>query len=185
MLEHRWCSVQVAWPNRLRHSPHRCRTCPKRHYLSTNHYQGDRQCCTSRRYNHQRCPQGGELLPTPLQIKPPPGVVQVHRTAEDLPLEGGEMVANPSVTPEVRRGRRVHSCHVRRAICPPGQCPVFHHQWHLKEPSLSMEVGQGSPSTIPCDWWQNFTAVVGRRTWSMCSGSTTNSMLPPLRRQNG
>ena len=41
------------------------------------------------------------------------------------------------------------------------------------------------PSAILCDWQQNFTAVVGRRTWSICSGSTTNSMLPPLRRQNG
>ena len=31
----------------------------------------------------------------------------------------------------------------------------------------------------------NFTAVVGRRTWSMCSGSITNTTLPPLRRWNG
>ena len=78
---------------------------PKQCCLSANHYQGDWQCCTSRRYNCQRSPQGGKLLPTPQQIKLPPGVVQVHRTKEDLPLEGGEMVANPSVTPEVRRGR--------------------------------------------------------------------------------
>ena len=34
-------------------------------------------------------------------------MAQVHRTVEDLPLEGGEMVANPSVTPEVHRGRQV------------------------------------------------------------------------------
>ena len=185
MLGHRWHNVQAAWPNGLRHSPLQCHTCPKWHCLSANHYQGSWQCCTSRRYNCQRSPLGGEWLLTPLQIKLPPGAAQVHRTMEDLPLEGREMVADPSVTPEVRRGMRVHSCHVRRAICPPGQCQVFHHQRHLKEPSLSMEVSQGLPSMIPCDWWQNFAGMVGRRTWSMCSGSTTNSTLPPLRRQNG
>ena len=132
-----------------------------------------------------KSPLGGESLMTPLQIKPPPGVAQAHMTAEDLPLEGGEMVANPSVTPEVHRGRQVCSHRVRRAICSPGQNQVFHHQWHLKEPSLSTEVGQGLPSTIPRDWQQDFAVVVGRRTWSMCSRSTTNTTLPPLRRQNG
>ena len=179
MLEHRRCSIQAAWPNRLRHSPHRCCTCPKWHSLSANHYQGGWQCHTSRRYNRQRSPQGDELLLTPQQIKLPLGEVQVHRTAEDLPLEGREMVANLSVTPEACS----HS--VRRAICPPGQRQVFHHQRHLKEPSLSGEVGQGPPSLIPHDWWQNFAAVVGRRTWSMCFRSITNTTLPPLRRWNG
>ena len=105
MLEHRQHSVQVAWPNGLRHSPRQCCTHPKWHCLSANHYQGGRQCRTSKQYNCQRSPQGGELLPTPQQIKPPLGVAQVHRTMEDLPLEGGETVANLSVTPEVRRGR--------------------------------------------------------------------------------
>ena len=185
MLEHRWRSFQAAWPNGLRHSPRRRRVHPKWHCLSTNHYQGGWQHRTSRWYNCQRSPQGGELLPTPRQIKPPLGAAQVHRTTEDLPLEGGEMVTDPSVTPEVCRGRRVHSRCIRRAICPPGQCQVFHHQQHLKEPSLSMEVGQGPPFVIPYDWWQNFAAVVGRRTWSMCSGSITNTTLPPLRRRNG
>ena len=185
MLEHRWCSVQVAWPNGFRHSPHRCRACPKWCCLSANHYQGGWQHRTSRRYNCQRSPQGGELLPTPRQIKLPPGAAQVNRTMEDLPLEGGETVADPSVAPEVHRERQVRSCHIRRAICPPGQCQVFHHQRHLKEPSLSMEVGQDLPSAIPCDWRQNFAVVVGRRTWSMCSGSISNTMLPPLRRWNG
>ena len=169
---------------RRRHSPRQCRVCPKWCCLSTNHYQGSQQCCTSRWYNCQRSPPGGELLPTPWQIKLPLGVAQVHRTAEDLPLEGREMVANLSVTPEACRGRQVRSCHVRRAICPPGQCQVFHHQRHLKEPSLSGEVGQGLPSMIPCDWRQNFAAVVGRRTWSMCFGSITNTTLPPSRRWN-
>ena len=79
----------------------------------------------------------------------------------------------------------MHSHCVRRVICPPGQCQVFHHQRHWKEPSLSGEVSQGPPSAIPRDWRQNFTVLVGRRTWSMCSGSTTNSTLPPLRRPNG
>ena len=185
MLGHRWRSVPAAWPNGLRHSPLWHHMCPKWCCLSANHYQGGQQCCTSRRYNRQRSPPGGELLLTPLQIKPPPGAVQVHRTVEDLPLEGGEMVADLSVAPEARRGMRVHSGHIRRAICPPGQHQVFHHKRHLKEPSLSMEVSQGPPSAIQCDWQQNFTVVVGRRTWSMCSGSTTNSTLPPLRRWNG
>ena len=185
MLEHRRRSVQAAWPNGLRHSPRQHHVCPKRRRLSANHYLGGWQCRTSRRYNCQRSPQGGELLLTPRQIKPPRGAAQVHRTMEDLPLEGGEMVADPSVTPEVHRGRRVRSCHIRRVICPPGQRQVFHHQQHLKEPSLSMEVGQGPPSVIPYDWRQNFAAVVGRRTWSTCSGSITNTTLPPLRRWNG
>ena len=185
MLGHRWHSVLAAWPNRLRHSPRRCCVCPKQCRLSTNHYLGGQQCCTSKWYNHQRSPQGGESLPTPPQMKLPPWAVPVHRTAEDLPLEGGEMVADPSVTPEVCRGRQVHSRHIRRAICPPGQRQVFHHQQHLKEPSFSMEVGQGLPSVIPCDWWQDFSVLGGRRTWSMCFGSITNTTLPPLRRQNG
>ena len=79
----------------------------------------------------------------------------------------------------------MRSHRVRRVICPPGQCQVFHHQRHWKEPSLSGEVSQGPPSAIPRDWRQNFTVLVGRRTWSMCSRSTTNSTLPPLRRPNG
>ena len=105
---------------------------------------------------------GRGVASNPSADKTAPGAVHVHRTAEDLPLEGGEMVADPSVTPEACRGRRVCSHCIRRAICPPGQCPVFHHQWHLKEPRLSMEVSQGPPSVIPCDWQQNFAAVVGR-----------------------
>ena len=100
-------------------------------------------------------------------------------------LQGREMVADLSVTPEVCRGRRVHSRHIRRAICPLGQRQVFHHQQHLKEPSLSMEVGQGLPSVILSDWWQDFAALGGRRTSSMCSGSITNTTLPPLRRRIG
>ena len=83
------------------------------------------------------------------------------------------------------RRRLVCSRHVRRVICPPGQHQVFHHQRHLKEPCPSMEVSQGPPSTIPHDWQQNFAAWGGRRTLSMCSGSTTNTMLPPLRRRSG
>ena len=158
---------------------------PKRHRLSTNHYQGGWQCHTSRRYNCQRSPLGGESLPNPPQIKLPPRVVQVHRTAEDLPLEGGEMVADLSVTPGGCWRRLVCSCHVRRVTCPPHRCQVFYHQRHLEEPSLSMEVGQGAPSMIPHDWWPNFAVRGGRRTLSMCSGSTTNTMLPPLRRRNG
>ena len=185
MLGHRWCSIQVVCPNGLRHHPCWCRACPKWCRLSANHSQGSRQCHTSRWYNHQRSPWGGELLLTPPQIKPLLWVVQVHRTMEDLTQEGGEVVANPSVAQGTCRRRQVHSRRVRKAICPPGQCQVFHHQQHLKEPSLSGEVGQGLPSAIPCDWWQNFATVVGRRTWSMCSGSITSSTLPPSRRQNG
>ena len=168
----------MAWPNGLRHSPRQHCTCPKWCCLFTNHYLGGRHCCTSRWYNHQRSPLGGELLLTPPQIKPPPWVVQVHRTMEDLPLEGGEMVADLSIAPEARRGRRVCSHHVRRAMCTLGQCQVSHHQWHLKEPSLSMEVGQGPRSMILCNWWQDFAALGGRRTLSMCSGSITNTALP-------
>ena len=140
---------------------------------------------TSRQYSCQRSPPGGEWLPTPSQVKLPPRVVQVHRTTGDLQLEGGEMVVDPSVTQEVCRRRRVGSHHVRRAICPPGQCQVFHHQWHLKGHSLSEEVGLRPPTMIPLNWRQNFAALDGKRTLSMCSGSNTNTTLPPLRRQSG
>ena len=128
--------------------------------------------------------EGSHFQPPP-QIKLPPWVVQVHRTTEDLTREGREAAADPSVAQEACRRKRVCSCHVRRVICPPDQCQVFHHQWHLKEPSLSGEVGQGPPSMTPHDWWQNFTVVVERRTWSMCSGSITSLTLPPSRRWNG
>ena len=87
--------------------------------------------------------------------------------------------------PEVCRRRRVHSRRIRRVICPLDRCPVSHHHQHLKEPSLSGEVGKGPPSAIPCGWWQTFVAVVGGRTWSISSRSTINSALPPLGRQNG
>ena len=56
------------------------------------------------------------------------------------------------------RRRRVCSHCVRRVICPPGQCQVFHHQWHLKEPHLSREVSQRPPNAISHDWWQNSAA---------------------------
>ena len=121
----------------------------------------------------------------PPQIKPPLWVVHVHRTTEDLAREGGEAAADPSVAPEVCQGRQVHSRCIMRTICPPGRCPGSHHHQHLKEPSLSEEVGQGLPSMIPCGWQQIFIAVVGGRTWSISSGSTTSSALPSLGRQNG
>ena len=95
--------------------------------------------------------------------------------------DGGRSVSCPRGC----RRRLVCSCHVRRAICPPCQCQVFHHQWHLKEPSLSREVSQRPPTVIPHYWQQNSAARGGRRTLSMCSGSTTNTMLPPLRRWSG
>ena len=38
---------------------------------------------------------------------------------------------------------------------------------------------------IPRDWWQNSVAWGGRRTLSICPGSTTNITPPPLGRQNG
>ena len=117
--------------------------------------------------------------------KAAPWAARVHRTTEDLASEGGEVAANPSVTPEVCWGRRVRSHCVRRAICPPGRHPVSHHHQHLKEPSLSGEVSQGPPSVIPHGWQQIFVAVVGGRTWSISSRSTTSSALPPLGRQNG
>ena len=168
-----------------RHSPHWHCTHPKWHRLSTNHYLGGQQHCTNRWYNCQGSPQGGELLWTPPQIKLPLWVAQVHRTVGDLQLEGGEMVADLSVAPGGCRRRLVCSHCVRRAICPPGQRQVFHHQWHLKGPCLSGEVSLRPPTMILHNWQQIFTAQGERRTLSMCSGSTTNTMLPPLRRQSG
>ena len=48
---------------------------------------------------------GRGVASDPSADKTTPGAVQVHRTMEDLPIEGREMVANPSVAPEARRGR--------------------------------------------------------------------------------
>ena len=105
---------------------------------------------TSKQYNSQRSPWGGESFLTPPQIKPPPWASPIHRTMEDLAQEGGEAVADLSFTQEVYWGRGVCSHHIRRVICPLGQCPVsHHHHQHLKEPSLSGEVSQGPPSMIP------------------------------------
>ena len=173
MLRHRWHRVQVVWPNGPRHSP------------SANHYLADQPPCTESQYSHQVRLWGEELLLTPASIKSPPLAVKAPRTVGDLQLEGGEMVADPSVAPEGCRRRLVCSCCVRRAIFPPGQCQVFHHQQHLKEPQLSRKVGQRHPTAIPCNQQQNFTAWGGRRTLSMSSESTTNTTLPPLRWQSG
>ena len=41
----------------------------------------------------------------PPQTKLPPWAAQVHRTAEDLTQEGGEVAADTSVTPEACRRR--------------------------------------------------------------------------------
>ena len=128
---------------------------------------------------------GRGVASDPSADKTTPWAVQTHRTLEGLPLEGGEPMANPSVAPEARRGRRVCSRHFRRVICSLGQCQVFHHQRHLKETSLSMEVGQGLPSMILRNWQQDFAVLGGRKTLSMCSGSITNTTLPPLRRWIG
>ena len=178
-------SVQGVWSNLLRHSPRQCHTPLRWHCLSISHHLGGWLLSTSRQYSRLVSPPGGELCSTPPQIKLPPWVVQVHRTMGDLQQEGGEMVADPSVTPGGCRRRQVCSHHIRRVICPPGQCQVFHHQQHLKEPCLSREVGQRPPTAIPHDWWQNSTAWGGRRTLSRCSGSTTNTTLPPLGRWSG
>ena len=179
------CRVQAAWPNGPRHSPCQHHVHPKWHCLSANHYLADKPPLTYRRYSHQVRLRGEELLPTPVSRRLPPRVVQVHRPAGDLQLEGRETVSNPSVAPGQCRRRQVCSHCIRRAICPLGQCQVFHHQRHLKEPILSREVDQRPPTMIPHYWWQNFTVQGGRRTLSMSSGSTTNTMLSPLRRQSG
>ena len=62
---------------------------------------------------------GRGVTSNPSTDKTAPGAVQVHRTVEDLPPEGGEMAANLSVTPRGCRRRLVCSHHVRRVICPP------------------------------------------------------------------
>ena len=50
-------------------------------------------------------PMGRGVTSNPPQIKLPPWVAQVHRTTEDLTREGGEVVANPSVTQGACRRR--------------------------------------------------------------------------------
>ena len=184
-LGHSLHSVQGVWPNLLRHSPRQCHTPLRWCHLSISHHLGGLQLSTSRWYSRLASPPGGESCSTPPQIKLPPWVFQVHRTVGDLQLEGGEMVVDPSVAPGGCRRRQVCSHCVRRVISPLGQCQVFHHQQHLKEPRLSREVGQGPPTTISHSWLPGTTVQDGRRTLSMCSGSTTNITLPPLRRWNG
>ena len=120
----------------------------------------------------------------PPLIKPPQWAT--YQTVEDPAREGREVAADLSVAQEAYWGRLVCSHHVRRVICPPGQHPVsHHHHQHLKEPSLGREVGQGPPSVILHGWWQTFIAVDGGRTCSISSGSTTDTVLTPLRSQNG
>ena len=89
--------------------------------------------------------------------------------------DSGQSVSHPRGC----KRRQVCSCHIRRVISPPGQHQVFHHPWHLKEPRLSRAVSQGLSPIIPHDWLPNTIVRDGRRTLSMCSGSTT------LRRQSG
>ena len=119
-------------------------TCPDTAPSGTMHPSGGAPC-TSRQYSCQAGPSAGESLPTPLQIKLPPWVAQVHRTMGDLQLEGGEMVADLSVTLGGCRRRQVCSHCVRRAICPPDQRQVFHHQQHLKGPHLSRRSAKDLP----------------------------------------
>ena len=96
------------------------------------------------------------------------------------------MAADLSVIPGVYQGWQVHSHHVRRVICPPGQCLVpHHHHQHLKEPSLSGEVRQGPPSEILHGWQQTFVAVDGGRTWSISSRFTINTASTTLGSRNG
>ena len=109
-----------------------------------------------------------------------------RRTTGGLQREGGDTAADQSVTQEVYQGWQVRSHHVRRVICPLGQCPVPHHyHQHLKEPSLGGEVRQGPPSVILRGWQQTFVAVDGGRTWSISSRSTISATLTTLRRQTG
>ena len=105
MLRHRWHRVQAVWPKGPRHSPRWCSACPKWHLLSANHYLADQLPCTDRRYSHQVRLRGEELLQTPVSIKLPLPVVKAPRTTGDLQLEGGETVADLSVTPQGCRRR--------------------------------------------------------------------------------
>ena len=58
----------------------------------------------------------------------------------------------------------MHSHHVRRVICPLGRCLVpHHHHQHLKEPSLSGEVGHGLPSANPAWLAANFCSSGWRK----------------------
>ena len=95
---------------------------------------------------------------------------------------GGRSVSCPRGVP----GKASAQPPIQEGDLPSGSTPSVppHHQ-HLKEPSLSGEVGQGPPSRIPRGWQQIFAAVDGGRTLSISSGSTTGSVLPPLWRQNG
>ena len=79
--------------------PQQCRAPLRWCHLSISHHLGGLQLSTSRWYSHFARPPGGESRSTPSQIKLPPWAVPVHRTMGDLQLEGGETVADPSVTP--------------------------------------------------------------------------------------
>ena len=88
--------------------------------------------------------------------------------------DGGQSISHPRVVQE------------KVSVQPCQECSgVFHHQQYLKEPSLTREVSQRPATVILHDWRQNFAVWGGRKTLSMCSGSTTNTMLPPLRRCSG
>ena len=179
------CSVQGVWSNLLRHSPP---VVPHTPQVVLPLHQ----------------PPSGQPATQYQQAVQPPGKSTRRGVTFDPSTDKTALVGSPSSQDHGRsitrgwgdggqsiscprgcRRRRVHSCHIRRVICPPDQHQVFHHQWHLKEPHLSREVSQRPPTMILHNWWQNSTAQGGRRTLSMCSGSTTNTTLPPLGRRSG
>ena len=94
------------------------------------------------------------------------------------------MVADLPVTPGGCQRRRVCSRLIRRVISPPGQHKMFQPR-HLKVPHLGRVVSQGLCPMILHNWPPNSIARGGRRTLSMCSGSTISITPPPLGRQNG
>ena len=95
--------------------------------------------------------------------------------------DGGRSISHPR---GIQGNAKVQLPH-QEGNMPSRSMPGIPPQRYLKGHSLSGEVGLRPPTVIPLDWQQNFAVLGGRRTLSMCSGSTTNTTLPPLRRQSG
>ena len=99
--------------------------------------------------------------------------------------ENAEMVDDLRVTQGVHQERDISRHPTRRAIVPPRPPKMSPQQQHLRELLLSRAVAPGLCRVILPGWLQNSEVRGGRKTLSMCSGSTTSLMLPTLGRQIG
>ena len=134
----------------------------------------------------------------PLRQPPPGQPATLYQQAVQLPGKstGRGVTSNPSIGKTAPTGSP-SSQDCRRpttrgwgdggqsASHPRGCQRKMFQQWHLKVPHLSQVASQGLCPVILRDWLSNSIVRGGRRTLSICSGSTISITPPSLGRQNG